>query len=91
MDSGSNFNGDVKFIAKDATDILGYTNPQKAIRDHVDEDDKGVNDLFTPGGVQNVVFINESGLYSLILSSKNRIICPIIKTISHFCRITYSF
>jgi prophage antirepressor-like protein len=49
---------------------LGYNNPLKAIRDHVDEDDKGVNVSFTPGGKQKTTIINESGLYSLILSSK---------------------
>lgn len=63
-------NGEVMFVGKDVADILGYSNPQKAIRDHVDDEDKGVNEMVTPGGTQQVVFINESGLYSLILSSK---------------------
>lgn len=58
------------FVGKDVAEILGYANPQKAIRDHVDEEDKGVNETFTPGGIQNLIVINESGLYSLILSSK---------------------
>ena len=58
------------FVGKDVAEILGYTNPLKAIRDHVDEEDKGVNETFTPGGIQNLIVINESGLYSLILSSK---------------------
>lgn len=58
------------FVGKDVAEALGYTNPQKAIRDHVDEDDKGMNEMFTPGGTQNFLIINESGLYSLILSSK---------------------
>ena len=49
---------------------LGYTNTLKAIRDHVDSEDKGVNEMVTPGGNQKVIFINESGLYSLVLSSK---------------------
>ena len=57
-------------VGKDVAEALGYTNPQKAIRDHVDEEDKGVNDSFTPGGTQTLVVINESGLYSLVLSSK---------------------
>lgn len=38
------------FAGKDVAEILGYTNPLKAIRDHVDEDDKGVNEMDTPGG-----------------------------------------
>jgi len=62
--------GDVWFVGKDVASILGYTNPQKAIRDHVDEEDKGVNETFTPGGKQETIFINESGLYSLVMSSK---------------------
>lgn len=58
------------FVGKDVADILGYTGTAKAIRNHVDEDDKGVTEMDTPGGKQNIVIINESGLYSLILSSK---------------------
>ena len=63
-------NGEPYFVGKDVAEILGYANPQKAVRVHVDDDDKGVNEMDTPGGVQPVMFINESGLYSLILSSK---------------------
>jgi prophage antirepressor-like protein len=58
------------FVGKDVASILGYSNPLKAIRDHVDEEDKGVNETVTPGGTQELIVINESGLYSLILSSK---------------------
>lgn len=58
------------FVGKDVAEVLGYSNPQKAIRDHVDDEDKGVNEMDTPGGKQNIAVINESGLYSLILSSK---------------------
>lgn len=57
------------FVGKDVAEILGYTNPQKAIRDHVDEEDKTLNELFTVNGTKGIL-INESGLYSLILSSK---------------------
>ena len=57
------------FVGKDVSEILGYSNPQKAIRDHVDEDDKTVNESFTVNGTK-ALLINESGLYSLILSSK---------------------
>ena len=58
------------FVGKDVAIALGYTNPQKAVRDHVGDEDKGVNETFTPGGKQNVQIINESGMYSLIFSSK---------------------
>lgn len=61
--------GEPWFVGKEVADILGYTNPQKAIRDHVDDEDRGVNELFTPGGKQEVAIINESGLYSLVLRS----------------------
>lgn len=58
------------FVGKDIAVALGYNNPQKAIRDHVDEQDRGVNEMDTPGGKQPVIIIDESGLYSLIFSSK---------------------
>lgn len=58
------------FVGKDVATVLGYSNPQKAIRTHVDEEDRGVNEMVTPGGTQEIVIINESGLYSLILGSK---------------------
>lgn len=57
------------FFGKDVALVLGYSNPQKAIRDHVDEEDKTVNESFTVNGTTPVL-VNESGLYSLILSSK---------------------
>ena len=61
--------GDVWFVAKDVAQALGYSNPQKAIRDHVTEDDKTVNDSFIVNGTKGVL-INESGLYGLIMSSR---------------------
>lgn len=62
--------GEPWFIAKDIAGVLGYTNARKAISDHVDDDDKGVTKCDTPGGMQDLTIINESGLYSLILSSR---------------------
>lgn len=67
---GLKIEGEPWFVGKDIAEALGYKNPQKAIRDHVDAEDKGVNELFTPGGKQNIAIINESGLYSLMLKSK---------------------
>lgn len=58
------------FVGKDVAIALGYNNPQKAVRVHVDAEDKGVTEMGTPGGKQKIPIINESGLYSLILSSK---------------------
>lgn len=58
------------FIGKDVAEILGYSNPRKAFADHVDDEDKGVTKCDTLGGSQDMTVINESGLYSLVLSSK---------------------
>lgn len=63
-------NGEVMFVGKDVADILGYTNTPKAIRDHVDDEDKLTERIVLSGQNREVIFINESGLYSLILSSK---------------------
>ena len=63
-------NGEPWFVAKDIAERLGYSNPRKAIIDHVDEEDKGVTNCDTLGGKQEITIINESGLYSLVLSSK---------------------
>ena len=58
------------FVGKDVAEILGYSNPQKAMRDHVDTEDKGVNEMDTPGGKQQIIVVNESGLYALVFSSQ---------------------
>ena len=57
-------------MGKDVAVALGYANTRKAIADHVDDEDKGVTKCDTPGGEQNATIINESGLYSLVISSK---------------------
>ena len=62
-------NDEPYFVGKDVAEILGYRETAKAIRTHVDEEDKGVSVLDTPGGRQQITLINESGLYCLILSS----------------------
>lgn len=67
---GLTIDGEPWLVGKDVALVLGYKNPQEAIRTHVDLDDKGVSEILTPGGKQNVPIINESGLYSLIFSSK---------------------
>lgn len=61
--------GEPYFVGKDVAEVLGYNNPQKALRDHIDDEDRTVNELFTVNGTKGIL-INESGLYSLILSSK---------------------
>lgn len=62
--------GEPYFVGKDVAAILGYSRTADAIKQHVDEEDKGVGKIQTPGGKQNLTIINESGLYSLILASK---------------------
>ena len=62
--------GEPWFVGRDVAIALGYSNPNKAVIDHVDEEDKGITNRYTLGGNQNLGIINESGLYSLILSSK---------------------
>ena len=57
------------FVGKDVATILGHTNPERAIRKFVDEEDRGVTNSVTPGGIQSVTVISEYGIYSLILSS----------------------
>lgn len=57
------------FVGKDLAECLDYSNPQKAIRDHVDEEDRTVNELFTVNGTMGTL-VNESGMYSLALFSK---------------------
>ena len=63
-------NDEPYFVGKDIAEILGYTNPSKALADHVDEDDKLNNESLSSLGQRGGWIINESGLYSLILSSK---------------------
>ncbi|KAA8377148.1 BRO family protein [Leuconostoc carnosum] len=75
-----NFNGndvrtlvvdeEVWFVGKDIADNLGYQRPADAVTTHVDEADKGVGKIQTPGGAQTMTLINESGMYSLALGSK---------------------
>ena len=55
-------NGEPWFVGKDVAEVLGYRLARKALYDHVEDDDKR--------GKQEMTIINESGLYSLILSSK---------------------
>ena len=67
----TNEKGETFFVGKDVAMALGYSKPLNAIAMHVDEDDSlkwGLID--SKGRKQQTIFINESGLYSLILSSK---------------------
>lgn len=72
--------GEPYFVGKDVTSVLGYANPSKALTDHVDEDDKLNNESLSSLGQRGGWLINESGLYSLILSSK----LPTAKKFKHW-------
>lgn len=62
--------GELFFVGKDVAEILGYQRPDNAIRNHVDDEDKAMHQISASGQMRNMLAINESGLYSLILSSK---------------------
>lgn len=64
-------NNEPYFVGKDVAEVLGYAKPRNAIATHVEEEDKRDAPIQgTLGGTQKMTIINESGLYSLILSSK---------------------
>ena len=64
-------NNDIYFVGKDIADALGYVDTNKAVSMHVDDEDKKLNDKTSPSfGQRGATLINESGLYSLVLSSK---------------------
>ena len=62
--------GETYFVGKDVASALGYVNPNKAMIDHVDDEDKLTSRIVMAGQNRQVIIIKESGLYSLILSSK---------------------
>ena len=63
-------NGEGWLVGKDVAEVLGYSNTSDALKKHVDIEDKGVAKCDTLGGSQEMIVINESGLYSLVLRSK---------------------
>jgi prophage antirepressor-like protein len=62
--------GEPLFCAKDVAVALGYGNSREALRKHVEQEDVTKRDTPTAGGTQQMQYVNESGLYALILSSK---------------------
>ena len=62
--------GDPWFVGKDVAECLGYTNPSKALADHVDDDDKLNNKTLSSLGQRGGWLINESGMYALVFGSK---------------------
>jgi prophage antirepressor-like protein len=72
--------GEPWFVGKDVAEKLGYKNPRSTISKKVDEEDRGVAKMETPSGTQDMTIINESGFYSLVLSSK----LPLAKQLKHW-------
>lgn len=72
--------GEPWFVGKDIAEPLGYGEPHKAIVKHVDEEDRTKYPILTDGGLQDMWVVNESGLYSLIFSSK----LPLAKPFKHW-------
>ena len=74
--------GEAWFVGKDVADILGYVNHRDAIAKHIDDEDKRMSQIATPsnGGYSDMIVINESGVYSLIFSSK----LPTAKEFKHW-------
>lgn len=62
--------GEPWFVGKDMAEALGYSNPRDALAKHVDDEDKRASRIATPSGEQEMTIINESGVYSLIFSSR---------------------
>lgn len=62
--------GEPWFVGKDVAEALGYAEPRSAVSKKVEEVDRGVAEMETPSGKQNMTIINESGLYALIFGSK---------------------
>jgi prophage antirepressor-like protein len=61
--------GQAWFVAKDVCEILDIDNPSQAVG-RLEDDEKGITTIYTPGGPQEALTVNESGLYSLIFTSR---------------------
>ena len=62
--------GEAWFVANDICAALELTNPHDALAKHVDQEDLAKRDTLTPGGLQKLNHVNESGLYALIFGSR---------------------
>lgn len=75
-----NVNGEPWLVGSDVATSLGYADAQKAIKNHVDEDDKLIRQISVSGQMRNVICINESGVYALVFGSK----LPTAKKFKHW-------
>lgn len=63
-------NNEPWFVGKDVAEALGYAEPRSAVSKKVDNTDRGVAEMETPSGKQNMTIISESGVYALVFGSK---------------------
>lgn len=77
--------GEIMFVGKDVADILGYTNAPKAIKDHVDDEDKLIERIVMSGQNRDVILINESGFFATSTSERR------ISSCSHEVSPIFSF
>ena len=75
-------NGEVWFVAKDVCDILEHSNHRMAIQD-LDEDEKGVSNVYTLGGMQDMTVISEPGLYKLAFKSRKQEAKKFVRWVTH--------
>lgn len=61
--------GEPWFVAKDVCEVLEHTNSRMAL-ERLDDDEKGVSTVYTPGGPQEMAVVNEAGLYALVMTSR---------------------
>ena len=65
-------NGDPWFVAKDVCDAIGLTNSRVSLQ-ALDDDEKGVSSIYTPGGMQDIAVVSESGMFTLILRCRDAV------------------
>lgn len=65
-------NGDPWFVAKDVCDAIGLTNSRVSLQ-ALDDDEKGVSSTYTPGGVQDMAVVSESGMFTLVLRCRDAV------------------
>lgn len=74
--------GEIWFVAKDVADILGFEDATHAIRG-LDDDEKGLQKVETPGGVQDMTVISEPGLYTMLMRSNKPEAKPFRRWVTH--------
>ena len=74
--------GETWFVAKDVCDILEHSNSRMAVEE-LDDDEKGVSKVYTPGGMQDMTIVSEAGLYTLLMRSNKPEAKPFRRWVTH--------